>query len=97
VSLVGKSPSGHFRRGPLPCGEQVGGSSCFHSWEHLGNNLPTEGQAKAFPRGNRTAGIMAFLEQRPRGDGGITARVIWRQDGQRAAEKFAPNSRHSPF
>ena len=32
---------------------------------------------------------MASLEQRPRGDGGITARVIWRQDGQRTAEKFA--------
>src|SRR5664279_252296 len=60
VSLVGKSPSGHFRRGPLPCGEQVGGSSCFRSWEHLGNNLPTEGQTKAFPRGNRTAGSWHF-------------------------------------
>ena len=32
---------------------------------------------------------MASVEQRPRGDGGITARVIWRQDGQRMAEKFA--------
>ena len=27
--------------------------------------------------------------ERPRGDGGITARVIWRQDGQWTAEKFA--------
>jgi len=40
---------------------------------------------------------MPSVEQRPRGGGGITARVIWRQDGQPAAEKFAPNSRHSPF
>jgi len=32
---------------------------------------------------------MASLEQRPRGDGGMTARVVWRQDGQRTAEKFA--------
>jgi len=35
---------------------------------------------------------MASLEQRPRGDGGITARVFWRQDRQRTTEKFAPNS-----
>src|SRR5664279_1386916 len=33
--------------------------------------------------------IMASLEQRLRGDGGTTARVVWRQDGQRATEKFA--------
>jgi hypothetical protein len=32
---------------------------------------------------------MASVEQRPRADGGITVRVIWRQDGQRMAEKFA--------
>ena len=59
--------------------------------------MPTEGQTKAFPRGNRTAGIMPSLEQRPRGDGGITARVIWRQDGQRTAEKFAVGRNPLPF
>ena len=53
----------------------------FPLWEHLGNNPPTEGQTRVFLRGNRTTGIMASLEQRPRGDGGRTARVIWRQDG----------------
>ena len=68
---------------------QAGGSSCFRSWEHLGDKPPTKGQTKAFPRGDRTAGIMASVEQRPRADGGITARVVWRQDGQRMAEKFA--------
>jgi len=32
---------------------------------------------------------MASVEQRLRGDGGTTARVVWRQNGQRVAEKFA--------
>src|SRR5664280_3107315 len=63
------------------------------SWEQPADR----GSDQGVPTWEQNGRIMAFLEQRPRGDGGITARVIWRQDGQRAAEKFAPNSRHSPF
>ena len=55
----------------------------------MGTTRRREDQARVSPRGDRTVGIMASLEQRLRGDGGTTARVVWRQDGQRATEKFA--------
>ena len=85
----GQVPLRTLRKRASDLQRQVGGSSCFRLWEHFGNNPPTKGQTKVFPRGDRTAGIMASVEQRPRGDGGITARVIWRQVGQWTAEKFA--------
>src|SRR5665648_72758 len=47
-------PPDTSEEGLCPAENRSGGTRS-RSWEHLGNNLPTEGQTKAFPRGNRTA------------------------------------------
>jgi len=60
VSQVGKSPSGHYRRGPLTCENRSGALPVFRSWVHLGNNPPTLGSDQGVPTWEQNGGNHAI-------------------------------------